>query len=426
MIVGVTVSKEGEIIQRLPVTTKLAIGLAPSGEKRWPERLDHFILLKRGPDKGSWVLDADLMRHYAPHCKHDIAESCDKCCREIKILLLDDDIENVFPNELAWFGRTGKKCWGDGEKAQRRKDDVSDAAPWGGPCRNGGCPDWEAGKCAGSGDLRFCLADFPVLGSVSRIHTSSLRSIENISSALTNIQNFTGGRLFGVTVPLCVSMEPSTYIEDGKRKSTTVPILSIHAEVKALIASVKATMDLWGTARRAFGKSVLIDDDEESRAAEIPPEFPRKDAPRALPEATDVKPQPQTTKPDETPKEEKKAPEEPPVVKSKIQFEGTISAIRPAKKAGTNTEFWKVVLETPNPGERAEPKVLPVDLLVFSGSVKAALEDAMKRGAEVEVSGEARMKGDKGYNVAEHVALIARKTEPEPPADDDAPDWTLE
>ena len=300
MIVGTTVSKTGELIQRLPVSTKIAIGLAPSGQRNFPERLDHFLALKRGPDKGSWIVDPEKMNFFAPDCKHEPSDSCAHCCREVKILLLDDELSNVFPHELAMWGRSGKKCWGDGEKALRRKDDVSDPVEWT-PCRNNICPEWESGKCAGSGDLRFCLADFPILGSIARIHTSSLKSIENIASALNLIQTFTGGRLAGVTVPLCVTMEPATYIDDGKRKSTVVPILSIKTGVNELVSNIKATMELWGTARKAFGGRIVVDDDETERTAEIPPEFPPKGEQPALPPAETKPPEPETAKP-ETPK----------------------------------------------------------------------------------------------------------------------------
>jgi len=284
MIVGSNISADGAILQRLPVKTKLAIGLAPSGARNYPERLDHFLFLKRGPDKGSWVPDEILMKHYAPECKHELAESCPKCCREVKILFMDDDLESsVFPNQLAWWSKSGKKCWGDGVQATRRTEEFPIAGQSWTPCRNAGCPDWERGDCAASGDLRFLLADFPTLGSICRIHTSSLRSVENLYSALNMIQTFTGGRLAGVTVPMRVTMEATSYLAEGKRKSTVVPILSIQTGVNELIDNIKATAAIWDSARKAFGKRVLtIEDDEESRAAEIPPEFPRKDAPKEL------------------------------------------------------------------------------------------------------------------------------------------------
>ncbi len=432
MIVGITVSKTGEVIQRLPVATKLAIGLAPSGEKRWPERLDHFLLLKRGPDKGSWVPDAELMAHYAPKCKHEVSESCADCCRTIKILLLDDDLSNVFPHELAWWARSGKKCWGDGEKAMRRKDEVSEAVPWT-PCRNGGCPDWDK-DCSGSGDLRFCLADYPVLGSISRIHTSSLRSVENIASALNLIQTFTGGRLAGVTVPLCVNMTPTNYMDKGVRKSTVVPILSIHVEVNELVASIKATMELWGTARKAFGKSVLVDDDEAERAAEIPPEFPRADAQKALPEST----QPVEAKPAEPPKAEPPKPDAPrpttalsggvetkptetkpaaKVEKARATYEGLPKSIKPyqiGRGPNKGQKYWKAVLDMEN-GE--------VNLVIFSSTVAGEVEKAIAASREVQVVCEVRIQADAKAIVAEEISYVAKPSNGE--ATDD-PSWMLE
>jgi hypothetical protein len=65
--------------------------------------------------------------------------------------------------------------------------------------------------------LRFVLADFPRLGSVCRIHTSSYRSIRQIHSALQEIQTFTGGRLAGITGKLVVRPEEVAYFD---RKET--------------------------------------------------------------------------------------------------------------------------------------------------------------------------------------------------------------
>jgi hypothetical protein len=97
-------------------------------------------------------------------------------------MLIDDDIENVFPSSYAWWTATERKCWGDGTSATRRTPQKPGGEPWS-QCGNG-CPELAAGQCKPSGDLRFVLADFPRLASVCRIHTSSYRSIRQIHFAV--------------------------------------------------------------------------------------------------------------------------------------------------------------------------------------------------------------------------------------------------
>lgn len=468
MIVGSTVSKEGALIQRLPVATKVAIGLAPAGQRNYPERLDHFIFLKRGSEKGAWVADEALMQHYAPACKHDIAETCAHCCRTIKILLLDDDVENVFPHELAWWVRSGKKCWGDGDSAFRRPDDVSPAEKWT-PCRNAGCKDFENGDCAASGDLRFCLADFPILGSVCRIHTSSLRSCENIYSGLTLVQTFTGGRLAGVTVPLCVSMEQTSYVDNqNKRRPTTVPILSIRTEVTSLVNDIKTTMALWDSARSAFkGRRLLVEDDESSRAAEIPPEFPRTDAPQ-LPSAehpaalaSSTLPAESTAKQDSEPVEaphvyvasgdpqvtvcvqcgrpfgapchlpgqirqrtnvtttSPEKPENPPKAPP-MMYDGYVASIeqkqgRPRKDRKTGEQlpgvmYWVIMLQPEN------EKSSPTEIVTFSTTVRDVAADSRRQSRLVQMSCEVRQGQKEKKIVANECAF---KAAPEPPPGED-------
>jgi hypothetical protein len=79
-------------------------------------------------------------------------------------MLIDDDIENVFPNSYTWWTAVERKCWGDGARATRRTNERPGGQPWK-PCGNG-CPELASGQCKPSGDLRFILADFPRLGSI--------------------------------------------------------------------------------------------------------------------------------------------------------------------------------------------------------------------------------------------------------------------
>ena len=110
-IFGLTVSETGESLQRLAVTTKVAIGEVKdlgNGKTR-PEKLDHFVFLRKDA-KLEWDEDPELMKHYR------------SACRSFSVILLDDDPENVFRTELAWWSKTEKKCWGDGRNATRRTE----------------------------------------------------------------------------------------------------------------------------------------------------------------------------------------------------------------------------------------------------------------------------------------------------------------
>src|ERR1017187_7138952 len=111
MIIGVTHDQDGRVIQRLSVSTKVSIGLPPNGDCNHPTKLDHFVFLrkKKSANRVGWEVDPELTEHYGGEC------------RELHIMLIDDDIENVFPSSYAWWTATERKCWGDGTSATRAR-----------------------------------------------------------------------------------------------------------------------------------------------------------------------------------------------------------------------------------------------------------------------------------------------------------------
>ncbi len=269
MIIGVTHDPDGRIIQRLSVSTKVSIGLPPNGDRNHPTKLDHFAFLrkKKTANKVEWEIDSDLTQHYGEQC------------RDLHIILIDDDVENVFPSSYAWWTATERKCWGDGASATRRTQEKPGGQPWTG-CGNG-CPDLAAGQCKPGGDLRFMLADFPRLGSVCRIHTSSYRSIRQIHSALQEIQTFTGGRLAGISAKLTVRPEEANYFDrkEKRKKTTSIWALSLEVEgddVKKLIANLTENARLFAESRKLLGsggKVFEVVEDEQEQAPEVAAEF---------------------------------------------------------------------------------------------------------------------------------------------------------
>jgi len=220
MIIGVTHDQDGRVVQRLSVSTKVSIRLPPNGDRNHPTKLDQFVFLRKtkSANRVEWEADPELTRHYAEQC------------RELHIVLIDDDIANVFPSSYAWWTAIERKCWGDGIAATRHTAEKPGGQPW--TTCGSGCPELASGQCKPGGDLRFVLADFPRLGSVCRIHTCSYRSIRQIHSALQEIQTFTGGRLAGITAKLTVRPEEATYFDRKEKRKKTSSIWALSLEVE--------------------------------------------------------------------------------------------------------------------------------------------------------------------------------------------------
>jgi hypothetical protein len=269
MIIGVTHNQDGRVVQRLSVSTKVAIGLPPNGDRNHPTKLDHFVFLrkKKSSNRVGWEADPELTEHYGAEC------------RELHIMLIDDDIENVFPSSYAWWTATERKCWGDGTNATRRTAEKPGGEPW--TTCGSGCPELLSGQCKPGGDLRFVLADFPRLGSVCRIHTCSYRSIRQIHSALQEIQTFTGGRLAGITAKLTVRPEEATYFDRKEKRKKTSSIWALSLEVEGedmqkLIANLTENARLFAETRKLLGSSgkvLEVVEDEQEQAPEVAAEF---------------------------------------------------------------------------------------------------------------------------------------------------------
>ncbi len=269
MIIGVTHDPEGRAVQRLSVSTKVAIGMPPQGNRNYPSKLDHFVFLrkKKTPKGVEWEPDPELMQRYGSEC------------RAVQVMLIDDDIETVFPTAYAWWTATERKCWGDGTRAMRRTPGHPSGEPWT-PC-GGQCPELAAGLCKPGGDLRFVLADFPRLGSVCRIHTSSYRSIRQIHSALEEIQTFTGGRLAGITAKLVVRPEETLYFDrkETRKKTTTIWALSLEVDgedIRKLVANLTRNARLFAETRKLLDwgeRAIEVVEEEDEQAPEITAEF---------------------------------------------------------------------------------------------------------------------------------------------------------
>lgn len=298
-ILGLTHDESGAALEQLPVTIKVAIGEGPEPgkENSHPRRLDHFVF-KRKTLRGQ---DAVWMP------AQDIAQAHGEKPTELGIIFLNDDPREVFRTEYALWTPTGCKCRGelaqiansDGiqfeMQATRRTLRHPEGEPWPGnykyvdgpkrgqpvePCGES-CPDLERRDCRPSGDLYFILEKFPVIGAICRIHTSSYRSVRNLSNGLMQIRRLNGGRLMGIRAILKASPEKVSYAErDGSRHSSVAYILSLEiggTDLRTLVANMTEPRNLLGEGRAGFDRSrgvqYLVRETDGERAEEIAGEF---------------------------------------------------------------------------------------------------------------------------------------------------------
>jgi len=298
-ILGLTHDENGTALEKLPVTIKVAIGEGPEpgNGNNYPRRLDHFVF-KRKTLRGQ-----DVVWLPAP----DISEAHGEKPTVLGIVFLNDDPREVLRTEYAWWTPTACKCHGElvqiangngvrfEMRALRRTQKHSEGEPWPGnykyadgskkgqtvePCGDG-CPDLERGDCKPSGDLYFILEKFPTLGAICRLHTSSYRSIRNLSNGLMQIRRLNGGRLTGIRATLKTSPEKISYSDrDGTRHTFVAYILSLEiggTDLRTLVANMTEPMRLLSEGRSTIelprGAQYVVHESDVERAAEISGEF---------------------------------------------------------------------------------------------------------------------------------------------------------
>lgn len=281
-ILGLTHDESGLALEKLPVAIKVAIGEAPEpgNPNGHPKRLDHFVF-KRKTLRGQ-----DVVWEPAP----DITEAHDANPTELGIVFLHDDPEEILRTEYAWWTAAGCKCRGElvqitnrnstryEMQAIRKTRQHPEGEVWpgqyrypGGPKKDqpyescgDGCPDLERGDCRPSGDLYFMLEKFPKLGAVCRLHTSSYRSVRNLSNGLMQIRRFHGNRMSGVKAVLRATPEKIWYKDhSGMRHSSVVHILSLEMSVRDMTRPPAFDSD----------RQYIVRETDDERASEITDEF---------------------------------------------------------------------------------------------------------------------------------------------------------
>ena len=298
-ILGLTHDESGVALEKLPITIKVAIGEGPEpgNGSSHPRRLDHFVF-KRKTLRGQ-----DVVWEPAP----DISKAHGEKPTELGIIFLNDDPREVFRTEYALWVPSGCKCRGElvrianggglhfEMRATRRTQKHPEGEDWPGnykyvdghkkgqpvePCGDG-CPDLERGDCKPSGDLYFILEKFPTFGAICRLHTSSYRSIRNLSNGLMQIRRLNGGSLSGIKAILKASPEKISYSDhDGTRHTSVAYILSLEiggTDLRTLVANMTEPARLLSEGRPAIelsrGVRCVVHEPDGERAKEIAGEF---------------------------------------------------------------------------------------------------------------------------------------------------------
>jgi hypothetical protein len=298
-ILGLTHDENGAALEKLPVRIKVAIGEGPEpgSQNGHPRRLDHFVF------KRKTVRGQDVVWEPAP----EIAKLYGEKPTELGIVFLNDDPAQVLRTEYALWTPAGCKCHGDlvqivngngpryEMRAVRRTQKHPEGEPWPDnykyadgskkgqpvePCGDG-CPDLEHGDCKPSGDLYFILEKFPTLGAVCRLHTSSYRSIRNLSNGLMQIRRFNGGRLAGIRALLKATPEKISYSDrSGARHSSVVYILSLEMGTTGIPEFTRGTVVPAVSVRQSHASTgpgpemqYAVHEPDSERAEEIAGEF---------------------------------------------------------------------------------------------------------------------------------------------------------
>jgi len=298
-ILGLTHDENGTALEKLPVTIKVAIGEGPEpgNGNSHPRRLDHFVF-KRKVLRGQ-----DVVWEPAP----DISNAHGEKPTALGIIFLNDDPREVFRTEYALWSPSGCKCRGElvqitnsGDlryemRATRRTQKHPEGEAWPGnykyvdgpkkgqpvePCGDG-CPDLECGDCKPSGDLYFILEKFPTFGAICRLHTSSYRSIRNLSNGLMQIRRLNRGSLNGIKAILKASPEKISYCDrDGTRHTSVAYILSLEiggTDLRTLVANMTEPARLLSEGRVAIelspGTQYVVHETDADRTKEISGEF---------------------------------------------------------------------------------------------------------------------------------------------------------
>jgi hypothetical protein len=183
---------------------------------------------KKRPD-GSIVEYPSETSHFV--CPPEVEAAYGPQPKELDVMLPSDDPEVVFPQSLAWFGKSkGLKCKGDMETAERLNPETGKWFEMKCPCENLKSKENPKGECTEQGNLMFMIPKVS-MGGVYQLRTGSYHSVVDINSGLDYIRALIG-RI--AMVPLKLRRMARDTHSDGKRQTHYTLSLTLDASVEGI------------------------------------------------------------------------------------------------------------------------------------------------------------------------------------------------
>src|SRR5437899_8542928 len=161
-------------------------------------------------------------------------------------MLPSDRVEDIFPQNLAWFGRSaGLKCTGNMEEAHRLDAESGQWKPIKCPCEHLKSDDNPKGECTEAGNLIVILPEVS-MGGTYQIRTGSYHSVVDINSGLDFVRALVGRISL---VPLKLRRVARETHNNGKRQVHYTLSLTLDANVAGVNALREDTKRVMETAR---------------------------------------------------------------------------------------------------------------------------------------------------------------------------------
>jgi hypothetical protein len=222
------ITKIKNVSYTLPETRRISIGkkgnraITSAGGKvfRPPQVLDHFLITHTYKGElGDFVVDRKA---------HEIIGLKPK---SLKVEVMSDDLNEVFPHWFAFYSGSRCLCRGDGEIAIRYENGIYSETD----CNPLQCPAYLSRKCYPYGQLHLSLPFVKQIGTVAILRTRSKNSIFGIMGSLTFIKKQTA-RLIGaqpedgILAGIELTMELNMKSAEVNGKLQTFPVVSLLFE----------------------------------------------------------------------------------------------------------------------------------------------------------------------------------------------------
>jgi hypothetical protein len=150
---------------------------------------------------------------------------------ELDIMLPSENEEAIFPQSLAWFGRSkGLRCKGDGETAERLNEQTGQWEQRTCPCEHYKSKDNPKGECTEQGILMFILPKVS-MGGTYQLRTGSYNSVVDINSGLDYVRALIGRISM---VPLKLKRVARETHNDGHKQLHYTLSLTLDATVEGV------------------------------------------------------------------------------------------------------------------------------------------------------------------------------------------------